>query len=142
MFNEIRDHVPSERVHPALGNSAEAAAQASVAQFVGLGSFLPFDRGMALMGGQDSTAELSKVRAHLGLGAGRLPPFFRELCGIALSVSESSGSGGLRVPLRSIHESPVPESVCSNISNTTTTSPAASPSSGMTLGGRAGSRGV
>lgn len=44
-----------------------AAVQAMIAQKLGLGSLLPFDRGMALMGMEDSTADTHKARAHLSL---------------------------------------------------------------------------
>lgn len=44
-----------------------AAWQAKAAALVGLGRFLPFDEGMALMGAQDSVSEREKVRDHLGL---------------------------------------------------------------------------
>jgi len=44
-----------------------AAVVASAAGMVGLGKFLPFDRGMALMGTQDSVSEKVKVQKHLGM---------------------------------------------------------------------------
>jgi NADH dehydrogenase len=44
-----------------------AAAAARAAKAVGLGALLPFDDGQAVMAMEDSTAELHKVHAHLGL---------------------------------------------------------------------------
>jgi NADH dehydrogenase len=44
-----------------------AAIIAQVASVLGLGSLLPFDRGQALMGMDDSTADPAKAAIHLGL---------------------------------------------------------------------------
>lgn len=57
-------HIPGEH----------AAMIATVAGMIGLGSLLPFDAGQALMATEDSTADLYKVRADLGLE----PRPFRE----------------------------------------------------------------
>lgn len=80
MLNEIRD-----RVHGANDNlsawgvpSELAAMKATVAQYLGLGGLLPFDRGMALMGGQDGVAETEKVKAQLGLNARPFRASFRQ----------------------------------------------------------------
>lgn len=43
------------------------AALAFGAKQIGIGSMLPFDMGMALMGSRDVVAEREKVRTHLGL---------------------------------------------------------------------------
>ncbi len=44
-----------------------AAGMAIAAKQIGMGSALPFDAGMAMMGAQNSFAELEKVRTHLGI---------------------------------------------------------------------------
>lgn len=58
----------NENLHP-FGVPAKAGVvAATVAGKVGLGRLLPFDAGMAIMGGLlDTTAEREKVRRHLGL---------------------------------------------------------------------------
>ena len=50
-------HVPGEH----------AAVMATVAGAIGLGGLLPFDAGQAIMATEDSTADLYKVRADLGI---------------------------------------------------------------------------
>ncbi|MCC6677610.1 MAG: NAD(P)H-binding protein [Phycisphaerales bacterium] len=69
LLTKLRDEIPSgtDTLHPFGVPSKQAAAIARAAKWVGLGDLLPFDEGMAVMGGQDSTAEVAKVRAHLGL---------------------------------------------------------------------------
>lgn len=69
LLTKLRDELPggTDTVHPFGVPSKQAAAVARAAKWVGLGELLPFDEGMALMGGEDSTAEVAKVRAHLGL---------------------------------------------------------------------------
>lgn len=65
----IRDHMPGGNfdIDP-LGIPSEAAAiQAKVAAHIGIGGLLPFDEGMAIMGGQDSTGDGDKARLMLGL---------------------------------------------------------------------------
>lgn len=76
MLEYVHDHVPhaKEGVHPLWAPSDIAAMQAKAAQFVGLGSLLPFDEGMATMGAQDSTSSLEKVDAFFD----RDPMPFRE----------------------------------------------------------------
>jgi NADH dehydrogenase len=54
--------------------STHAAVIATGAKYLGLAGLLPFDAGQAHMAGQDSDADLDKVRAHLGLE----PRGFRE----------------------------------------------------------------
>lgn len=65
----IRDTVPG--AHRNMGTwhipGRHAAAIATALSRVGLGSLLPFDAGQALMATEDSTADLSKVRADFGL---------------------------------------------------------------------------
>lgn len=83
LLNEIRDHVhgANDHLNPFGVPSEAAAIQASVAQAVGLGSLLPFDRGMALMGGQDGISETRKVKTHLGLEARPFRSSFRAYAG-------------------------------------------------------------
>lgn len=65
-----------------LGIPAEiAAVQAKAAKLMGLGSLLPFDDGMALMGSEDSTASAEKSRALLGLEARPFTETFRRYAG-------------------------------------------------------------
>lgn len=65
----LRDTLPGAShdmpVSAIPGELAAAAAQAAKA--VGLAALLPFDHGQAVMAMEDSTAELHKVQAHLGL---------------------------------------------------------------------------
>jgi uncharacterized protein YbjT (DUF2867 family) len=65
----MRDRVPhaDSRVQPWGLPGFAAAGMAIAAKQIGLGSALPFDAGMALMGARDSVAEGEKVRTHLGL---------------------------------------------------------------------------
>ncbi|QOI99763.1 MAG: NAD(P)H-binding protein [Phycisphaeraceae bacterium] len=58
---------PGSKVEPwgVPGDAAAGAARAAGA--VGLGGFLPFDEGMALMGSRDSVGEWRKAQAHLGV---------------------------------------------------------------------------
>ena len=51
---------------------------ARAARALGLGSLLPFDEGMARMGGQDATASLDKARADLGIDFRPFREGFRE----------------------------------------------------------------
>jgi len=64
----IRDRVPDAKknLHPYGIPGKRAAAMARVAALTGMGESLPFDRGMALMGSEDSTATLDKARKQLG----------------------------------------------------------------------------
>lgn len=76
MLTHMKEHIPG--AIPGLvpfGVPAEvAAAQAKVAGWVGLGQFLPFDEGMARMGAEDATADLTKAREDLQVR----PRAFRE----------------------------------------------------------------
>ncbi|CAG1010534.1 NADH dehydrogenase,E; NADH dehydrogenase [Phycisphaerales bacterium] len=69
MLRHIRDHVHGANrdlePHGIPGHAAGLAAKA--AGMMGLGSLLPFDEGMAVMGTEDATANLEKVKADLGL---------------------------------------------------------------------------
>jgi uncharacterized protein YbjT (DUF2867 family) len=68
MLAFIRDHLHGvDEDQPIFGvPSAHAAAVAHVAGRLGLGGLLPFDEGMARMGGLDSTASLDKFREDFG----------------------------------------------------------------------------
>lgn len=69
LLRAVRDNVPgaSPKIQP-LGIPAQVgAAAAVVASAVGLGWALPFDKGMALMGAQDSTASGEKAERELGV---------------------------------------------------------------------------
>ncbi len=66
---ELRNNIPGSNgnLQP-WGLPADLMAlKALGASYVGLGGLLPFDHGMAVMGGQDNTAETKKVEAHLEL---------------------------------------------------------------------------
>lgn len=66
---ELRDHVHGSNTNlQPWGLPADIMAlKALGASYVGLGGLLPFDHGMAVMGGQDNIAETKKVEAHLEL---------------------------------------------------------------------------
>lgn len=67
MLRFMRDKLEAGSIEP-FGAPAEAAAQLALAgEKLGFASVLPFDAGMARMGAQDSTADLSKVRQDLRL---------------------------------------------------------------------------
>lgn len=65
----IRDAVPgAKRSLRPMGLPSDLAwAGATAAHLVGLGSVVPFDPGMALMGAEDSVSPMDKARAHLGV---------------------------------------------------------------------------
>jgi len=69
MLEMYRDktHAGNERLAPWGVPSEVAAAVAFVAGKIGLGGFLPFDQGMAIMGGQDATGSADKATADLGI---------------------------------------------------------------------------
>jgi uncharacterized protein YbjT (DUF2867 family) len=61
-----------------LGVPAEAAAaQARIAKRLGIGSLLPFDEGMAIMGATDSTSRPEKARLQLGFEPRAFRPTLR-----------------------------------------------------------------
>ncbi|MDX2147363.1 MAG: NAD(P)H-binding protein [Planctomycetota bacterium] len=76
MLVEIRDRVPNGQrsLQPFPVPATVAAGIALAAKAIGLGSLLPFDAGMALMGGEDSVASLDKLQADFGF----TPRGFRE----------------------------------------------------------------
>ncbi|HYE02460.1 MAG TPA: NAD(P)H-binding protein, partial [Phycisphaerales bacterium] len=65
----MRDGLPgANHGMPIAGVPGDLAmVAAKVAAALGLGNLMPYDAGQAIMAMQDSTAETSKVRAHLGL---------------------------------------------------------------------------
>lgn len=69
MLRFVRDTLPggNDRLEPFGVPSKLAALKFKAMSLVGLGDLLPFDDGMALMGGQDATASLDKAREHLGV---------------------------------------------------------------------------
>lgn len=80
MLRHIRDHVPGANrdLEPHGVPSGVAALAAKGAGLLGMGKLLPFDEGMAKMGGEDSTAEREKVRTDLGLETRAFRPAFTE----------------------------------------------------------------
>lgn len=83
MLEAIRDNVEgSDKGLRPVGIPAELAAiQAKAAKFVGLGGLLPFDEGMAMMGGDDNTATLDKARADLGFNPRPFLPTLKQYAG-------------------------------------------------------------
>jgi NADH dehydrogenase len=79
LLTTMRDTLPN--VGPkleAIGLPGEIVAlKAHLASLVGLGNFLPFDAGMAIMGQQDATASTTKAAAHLDYS----PEGFRQAFG-------------------------------------------------------------
>lgn len=67
LLTTLRDTLPGGGPGlEAIGLPGEIMAfKARNAAMLGLGNLLPFDEGMAIMGSQDSTADLTKVQAHL-----------------------------------------------------------------------------
>jgi NADH dehydrogenase len=75
----IRDHAGGNPHLRAWGVPAPlAAAVASGAAMVGLGKYLPFDRGMVVMASEDSVSEMDKARKHLGMEFRAFTPSFME----------------------------------------------------------------
>lgn len=85
MLEFLRDTLPGTKkgLPPFHVPGEHAAVIATVAGHLGLGRLLPFDRGQALMGQEDSTADTTKARTHLGLS---LRPFRETVRGYAASV--------------------------------------------------------
>jgi uncharacterized protein YbjT (DUF2867 family) len=75
MLTFYSENIPGSSKLPVLGLPGEPHIYvARLAGFLGLGAWLPFDDGMPTMAQEDSTADLTKVRAHLGVQ----PRGFRE----------------------------------------------------------------
>lgn len=70
MLTVIRDTVPhAHRKMPIIGIPADIAAiKATAMKYLGLGSVLPFDAGMALMASQDCACDTAKARQIFGTG--------------------------------------------------------------------------
>lgn len=66
MLTIFRDAIPggNRSLQPTGISSDKAAIQARAASIMGLGRFMPFDEGMAIMGAEDATSNLIKARAH------------------------------------------------------------------------------
>jgi len=79
MLKFFQDNLPrADHALPILPVPAPAAAiQAKIAKALGMGSFLPFDEGMAWMAQDDSTADNTKLTLHVGVS----PRGFRETAG-------------------------------------------------------------
>lgn len=69
LLTALRDAIPgtNHTLQPWGIPGSRGIAVAKVARVLGLGGMLPFDEGQVHMAMEDSTAERSKVRAHLGL---------------------------------------------------------------------------
>lgn len=69
MLEFLRDTLPhaNRRLNPFYVPGEHAAVIASIASALGLGRLLPFDRGQALMGAEDSVGDPTKARIHLGV---------------------------------------------------------------------------
>ena len=67
MLEELRDALPlGKKSLRVIGAPSEVmAVNARLAEKMGLRDALPFDEGMAIMGGKDSVAGLDKASAHL-----------------------------------------------------------------------------
>ncbi len=76
LLRHMRDTLPGAdgELEPRPIPSDKAAAVAKLASRLGLGSLLPFDEGMAILGAMDHLATPDKARAHLGFD----PQPFRE----------------------------------------------------------------
>lgn len=82
LLTAIRDEVPGAWEVEPLGLPVEfAVAQAKVAKALGLGSALPYDEGMAVMGAMDSVADPTKAREHLGFNPRPFLPTLRSYAG-------------------------------------------------------------
>ena len=69
LLRTVRDTVPGgfPKIHPARIPADVASMGAMAAEKLGLGAALPFDAGMAVMGAQDSVADLAKARADFDI---------------------------------------------------------------------------
>lgn len=83
MLRHVRDNVPGANTglqpHGMPANVAAGAARAAAA--FGLGDLLPFDEGMARMGGEDATAALDKLTTDLGVTPAPFRSAFNEYAG-------------------------------------------------------------
>lgn len=69
LLRTVRDATPGgfERINPVRIPADVAAMGAMAAEKLGLGAALPFDAGMAVMGAQDTVADLAKARADFDI---------------------------------------------------------------------------
>lgn len=82
LLEVVRDHTGGHHGLKPFGIPGPVAgAVAYVAGGIGLGRFLPFDRGMALMSAQDSVSETQKVKKHLGMEFRPFTKSFLEYAG-------------------------------------------------------------
>lgn len=73
-----RNLTPKPRDRPAIGLPWFIAAwQARIAKMLGVGGLLPFDEGMAIMGGQDSVSDNAGVIADFGFTPAEFEPALR-----------------------------------------------------------------
>lgn len=78
----VRDAVPGHWNIQPMGIPADkAAGVAKAARFLGLGSSLPFDEGMAAMGATDSVADSVKARELLGFNPRPVLPAIGQYAG-------------------------------------------------------------
>lgn len=79
----MRNHLPgaNDSLQPWGIPSNVGAAMAKAASKVGLGGLLPYDEGMALMGGEDSTAALDKAAEHLNFNPRPFRATFEKYAG-------------------------------------------------------------
>jgi uncharacterized protein YbjT (DUF2867 family) len=82
LLETVRDHTGGNPGLKPMGIPAPVAGVvAEVARHAGLGKFLPFDRGMALMASEDSVSEMEKARKHLGMEFRPFTKSFAEYAG-------------------------------------------------------------
>jgi NADH dehydrogenase len=86
LLRHMRDTLPGgdREIEPRPIPSEIAAKVARAAAISGMGPLLPFDEGMAILGGLDSTATLHKAHAHLAF---RPRPFRETFAEYARSVN-------------------------------------------------------
>jgi len=80
MLRQYRDKTSAgnEHLEPWGVPSEVASVVAAAAARIGLGGFLPFDSGMALMGGRDATGPTEKATADLGVEFASFSASFAE----------------------------------------------------------------
>lgn len=83
MLEFMRDTVPGGRadLNPVGIPREHGVLAARAAGMLGVGALLPFDEGMAVQGGEDSTGTLAKAREHLGFNPRPFRPAFRQYAG-------------------------------------------------------------
>lgn len=83
MLEAFRDNLPTaDHALPVLGLPGPPhVAMAKAAGFFGLGALFPFDAGMPSMAQEDTTADLAKLRTHLGVEPKAFTPVMRAYAG-------------------------------------------------------------